>query len=190
VHVTLKLCAGLPSLRRKDIYRALRGAVRRARLKGLRLVHFHLLSNHVHCLVECAGNEELSRGVQSLGTSLAKNINAAALRTGAVFCGRYHAHILKTPAEVRHALRYVLSNAAHHAAKHAASSALAVDAYSSLSLFVRDTAPHLKARLLRGFALQFPTALLLRKIEQELATLCVAPQTWLLRTGWQRTFAR
>jgi hypothetical protein len=39
VHVTLKLCEGLPSLRRKDIYRVLRDAVRRARLKGLRLVH-------------------------------------------------------------------------------------------------------------------------------------------------------
>jgi REP element-mobilizing transposase RayT len=186
VHVTLKLCAGLPRLRRKDIYRALCAAVRRARIKGLRLVHFSFLSNHVHCLVECAGNEELSRGVQSLSTSLAKNINTAALRTGAVFCGRYHAHILKTPAEVRHALCYILSNAA----KHAASSQLAVDAYSSLSLFIRDTAPHLKARLLRGFTLQFPTALLLRKIEQELAALCTAPQTWLLRTGWQRTFAR
>ena len=181
VHVTLKIREGLPSLRRKDIYRALRVAVRRARLKGLRLVHFNLLSNHVHMLVECAGNGDLSRGLQSLSTSLAKNINALASRAGAVFRGRYHSHVLKTPAEVRQALHYVLSNAA----KHAASLQLAVDAYSSVLLFIRDTAPALKARLLRGFSLQFPAAAFMTRIEQELATLCVAPQTWLLRTGWQ-----
>jgi hypothetical protein len=133
-------------------------------------------------LAECAGNTELSRGLQSLSTSLAKNINALASRTGPVFRGRYHCHVLKTPAEVRHTLRYVLSNAA----KHAASSQLAVDAYSSLSLFIRDTTPALKARLLRGFSLQFPATPLITRIEQELATLCVAPQSWLLRTGWQK----
>ena len=180
LHVTLRLREGLPSLRRKDIYRALRDAAQRARLKGLRLVHFNVLSNHCHLLVECASQRDLSRSLQGLTTGLAKRLNALASRSGAVFRGRYHCHVLKTPAEVRHALRYVLSNAA----KHAASSRLAVDAFSSLSLFLRDVAPAVKARLLRGFSLQFPFAPSLARIESELATLCVAPCTWLLRAGW------
>ena len=184
MHVTLKIREGLPSLRRKDVYRALRAAVQRARMKGLRLVHFNLLSNHVHLLIECGGNNELSRGLQSLSTGLAKNINSLASRAGTVFRGRYHCHVLKTPTEVRNTLRYVLANAA----KHAASSQLAVDAYSSLSLFVRDTAAKLKERLLRGFSLQFPAASLIARIEQELDTLCAAPQTWLLHTGWQKNW--
>jgi hypothetical protein len=133
-------------------------------------------------LIECDGNGELSRGLQSLSTSLAKNINVLASRAGTVFRGRYHCHVLKTPAEVRNALRYILSNAA----KHAATSQLAIDAYSSLSLFVRDTSAELKTRLLHGFSLQFSAASLITRIEQELATICVAPQTWLLRVGWQK----
>jgi hypothetical protein len=74
--------------------------------------------------------------------------------------------------------------------KHATYAALAGSATSSssssLSLFICDAVPAIKARLLGDFSLQFLATPLLQKNEQELATLCVAPQTWLLRTGWQK----
>ncbi len=38
-------------------------------------------------------------------------------RHGPVFEDRYHAHVLRTPAEVRNGLRYVLRNFASHAAR-------------------------------------------------------------------------
>jgi hypothetical protein len=70
VHVTLKILEGLPSLRRKDIYRALRAAVRRARLKGLRLVHFNLLSNRVdRPVTEPAPPQNRTCGFPAYGSS-------------------------------------------------------------------------------------------------------------------------
>ena len=35
-------------------------------------------------------------------------------KTGSVFKGRYHLHVLKTPKEVRNALEYVLLNLSKH----------------------------------------------------------------------------
>jgi hypothetical protein len=55
--------------------------------------------NHLHLLVEASDREGLTRGMQ---------------RRGRVVHDRYHAHILRTPTEVRHARRYLLNNAAHH----------------------------------------------------------------------------
>lgn len=36
-------------------------------------------------------------------------------RSGPVFSDRFHAHVLRTPAEVRNAVRYVIGNFASHA---------------------------------------------------------------------------
>jgi hypothetical protein len=38
-------------------------------------------------------------------------------RSGPVFDDRFHSHVLRTPAEVRNALRYVVGNFASHAAR-------------------------------------------------------------------------
>jgi hypothetical protein len=38
-------------------------------------------------------------------------------RRGPVFDERFHSHVLRTPAEVRNAMRYVLGNFASHAAR-------------------------------------------------------------------------
>jgi len=37
-------------------------------------------------------------------------------RKGRVLADRYHAHVLKTPTEVRHAVSYIRNNRRHHAA--------------------------------------------------------------------------
>src|SRR5206468_1396915 len=82
-----------------------------------RVVHFNVLANHLHLLVETGGAMPLARGMQGLGVRLARRINAYLGRTGPLLAQRYHARPLRTPREVRNAIRYVLLNARHHAAE-------------------------------------------------------------------------
>src|SRR5262249_16792179 len=70
--------------------------------------------NHIHLIVEAEGKEALSKGMHALGIRLARGVNRASSREGRVFADRYHARILKTPTEVRHAVRYVLQNRQKH----------------------------------------------------------------------------
>lgn len=116
IHVTLRLLAGLPNLRAKARYRVVRSALGAgaARL-GLRLVHYSVMSNHLHLIVEAESSVALSRGMQGLQIRLARAVNKIAGRRGRVFRGRFHAHVLRTPREARHALAYVLLNARRHA---------------------------------------------------------------------------
>jgi REP element-mobilizing transposase RayT len=115
VHVTLKLKAGLPSLRRGSAHSTVIAAVAAMRERAnFRLVHYSVQSNHVHLICEARDRRELSRGIQSLAIRIAKRLNRLWKRAGKLFADRYHDHILRTPREVRNALNYVLNNAAHH----------------------------------------------------------------------------
>ena len=104
VHVTLRLEAGLPSVRRKELFRVLRRAVRGSAGRfGFRVVHYSVQSNHMHLVVEAKGREALSQGMKGLKVRMARGLNGALSRRGKVFSDRYHAHVLKTPREVRNA---------------------------------------------------------------------------------------
>ncbi len=83
---------------------------------GFRLVHYAVLANHLHLVVEAGDSRSLSRGMQGLAVRMARALNRAWRRRGKVFAERFHAHVLKTPREVRNALRYVLENARRHGA--------------------------------------------------------------------------
>jgi len=54
------------------------------------------------------------RGMQGLGVRVARRLNRLRGRCGRAVADRYHARILKTPTEVRHARRYLLTNAQKH----------------------------------------------------------------------------
>ena len=79
-------------------------------------MHFSIQSNHLHLIVEAENWRTLSRNMAALKVRVARAINRAAQREGTVFAQRYHAHILRTPTQVRNALRYVLNNRRHHQA--------------------------------------------------------------------------
>ena len=113
IHVTLKLQPGLPSLKKKELFRCLRAAVRTARKREFGVTHFAILSNHMHLILE-PRQSGVGRLFQSLCISFAKRLNKKLARTGAVFLDRYHIHVLKTPIEVRNALAYVLTNESRH----------------------------------------------------------------------------
>src|SRR6185312_1812920 len=81
---------------------------------GLYIVHFSLLNNHLHMIVEAQNNKALGIGMRSFGCRLGKAIRKVTGGVGSVFAGRYHLHVLKTPTEVKRALEYVLLNRNKH----------------------------------------------------------------------------
>jgi len=136
LHVTLKVSRAVPNLRTRRRYAVIRNAFVKfcapAEL-GFRLVHFAVLSNHVHFVVEADSKRALSMGMQKLLHSISRRLNALSLRErgerqstkggnysalkgwlGRVFSDRYHAHLLATPTEMQNAVRYVRDNAANH----------------------------------------------------------------------------
>lgn len=187
LHVTMKLRKGLPSLRTKALLKIFRASVQKSRLKGLRIIHYSLQSNHLHLLVEAHDRRELASVFKSLGTSLARRINAVASskspdskRSSApegkpsVFRGRYHLHVLKTPTEVKNALRYVLLNETKHTRR-----VTIVDEFSSGASF-GAWARLLGAEWRRYVDILDPLA------AGAAEELCVRPASWLLRVGWLR----
>ncbi|HEY4241267.1 MAG TPA: transposase [Kofleriaceae bacterium] len=115
VHVTLRVAADAPYLRKRSIWRAIAKATIAASKKGsIRIIHASVQTNHLHILVEAKDKRALATGMHAFEVSAAHWINLAAKRRGHVFPDRYHSHVLKTPREARNALRYVLNNWRKH----------------------------------------------------------------------------
>ena len=163
VHVTVKMQAGLPSARGARTRPVLREAFRAGSQRfGMRLVHYSVQSTHLHFLVEGADRVAVSRGMQGLLIRVAKALNRAWGRRGKVFADRYHARILRTPKEVRNAVRYVLRNAEHHG-----------------MVFGGRPDPHSSGAWFDGWRERS------EPFESGPAPVAGA-HTWLLRTGWRR----
>src|SRR5688572_13452785 len=65
-HVTLRFIDGLPTMRRRDSYRAIRQAMYVVMPRtDFRIVHLSIQKNHVHMICEAAGRQALSRGIQA-----------------------------------------------------------------------------------------------------------------------------
>jgi REP element-mobilizing transposase RayT len=127
VHVTLRTGDHVWNLRSGRSFRRIRGCFENARGRfGARLIEFSVQGNHLHLILEADSQAALSRAMQGLCIRVAKALKAMMGRAGAVFSGHYHAHLLRTPAELVKAIAYALQNAARHFGHHAA------DHYSSL----------------------------------------------------------
>jgi len=85
---------------------------------GARVLQASVQGNHIHLLVEAEHTAALARGMQGLSVRIAKGMNGLMRRKGRVFADRYHAHVLRTPTEVRHAIHYIRDNRQRHAAAH------------------------------------------------------------------------
>jgi REP element-mobilizing transposase RayT len=171
VHTVLRTRPDVPRLRRGEVLRAIRAALRRsARRPDFRVVHVSIQHNHLHLLVEATDKLALSRGMQGFSIAAARAINRSLGRRGKVFAYRYHATPITNPRQARHALAYVLNNWRRHGEddRGARERAAAVDPYSSGILF-------------DGWREQTPF-----EVPDYYEPLPVArAQTWLLRTGWQ-----
>jgi len=84
---------------------------------GFRLVHYVVLNDHLHLVVEAADRASMSRGMQGLLIRVAKALNRVWGRKGGVFAERYWYRPLTTPLEVRRLLVYVLANGKKHEAQ-------------------------------------------------------------------------
>lgn len=115
VHVSIRMADHVWNLRSERSYLRIDAAVRGAQKAGFSVVHFTILGNHLHLIIEADGPGALASGMRSLSIRLARSLNAMMGRRGKVFADRFHAHVLRTPAEVANALRYVLRNFESHA---------------------------------------------------------------------------
>ena len=116
--VTMRLRDGLPSLRQTREYREVTDAFRKGCERfGFRLVHYSVMTNHIHMIVEGDERRSVSRGMQGLMIRIAKALNRIWERKGRVFSDRYHDRVLNRPAIVRNAIRYVLLNRNRHAGR-------------------------------------------------------------------------
>src|SRR5262245_54946013 len=115
VHVTWRMRRGVWNLRTRRCFSALGQAlVAGGDRFGFRLVHYAVLRDHIHLLVEAQDERALSRGMKGLGVRVARALNRVMQCCGNVVQDRYHARILRTPTEVRHARNYLRTNARHH----------------------------------------------------------------------------
>lgn len=168
-HVTLKVRRDVPSLRTVRLVREVENTFARGCERGeFRLVHYSLLGNHAHLIVEAADRHALGRGMKAIGSRLARAVNRVFNRSGRVLADRYHIRVLRTPREVRNALAYVLLNARRHAsrARRTLSHALVVDPASSGRWF-----DGWKRTIGASLAADVPAV--------------AEPRTWLLARGWR-----
>lgn len=159
-HITLKVAPDVWSLRSSRIMQEIRAVFWQLRgVAGMRLTQFSIQWNHIHLIVEAEGHDSLSTGVRVLSGRLARRINRVMARSGKVFPDRFHMHILRSPREVEHAIRYVRENSRIHARREGRSWRQIVDPCTG------GPCP-----------CQFPP---------EHRCLVVEPQTWLLRCAWK-----
>src|SRR5713226_1808526 len=114
-HVTIRVRPDVISLRKSRSFAAIKQAFRLARERlGMRVCHFSVLGNHIHVVDEAGDRVALARAITGLNIRFARALNRLMTRKGQVIADRYHVHALKTPMEVRNALRYLLLNARRH----------------------------------------------------------------------------
>lgn len=115
VHVTLRVCEHVWSLRSRRSLRVLALAIGAAGDRfGARIVQFTILGNHIHLLVEAESTAALVRGMKGLSIRIAKGMNGLMGTKGRVLSDRYHSRMLRTPTEVRNAVNYIRHNYRHH----------------------------------------------------------------------------
>jgi putative transposase len=172
LHVTWRTGPHAPGLRSYYPERFIREAIAATRGEAFSVVEYSIQSNHLHMLVEARSKKSLERGMRSLARRIVPKMKTKFTWKGKLFT-RYHARELKTPREVRNALRYVLLNARHHM-PGAEEDRMRdwVDPYSSGYWFDGWQRSLVMNRDLAKVAtISRPTA---------------NPRTWLLSVGWRR----
>lgn len=172
VHVTWRLMPDIPSLRRQQLVDIIRTAIGEAQRASFGVVEYAVMSNHMHYIIEAGGKKALGNGLKGLGRRLTARLNKKLGRSGRLFETRYHARVLKSPREVKNALRYVLLNARHHAAEGGNELDEGwIDPFSS-GIWFDGWAQEIDPEWNRGL------------LEQPKPT--VKARTWLLAVGWRR----
>lgn len=184
VHVTLR--SRIAPLRSQFVFPTVRLAIARASRRDpdrFRVVHFAVLRDHVHLVVEAKDARALSGGVRSVAIRIARYVNELLLRRGPLWADRWHGRALGTPREVRNAIVYVLANFRKHARCSLRSG---IDPFSSAAWFdgwqqwrVDSGVPPPFAESAPWWRAEFGTS----NIDP---ANTFSPRTWLARRGWRR----
>ncbi|WP_373047964.1 transposase [Vulgatibacter sp.] len=165
VHVTVRMMPDVWNLRTNRAWNVLSRALLAVRETGARLTHYSVQGNHLHLILEVEHRRNLGRAMRSISIRVARGLNQLMRRSGRVVADRYHAAVLRTPTQVRNAIRYVLSNTRKHMLER------------------RDpVGPVVIDRFAAGPQGQAPVTMDLRGDDRVL----LEPRTWLLREGWSR----
>ena len=182
VHVSLRVVSAVGNLRRRCVYQAVREATLiTARREDFRIIHLSIQRTHIHLLVEASDKRALAVGLQGFQISAAKHLNAAISegrpgprRRGTVFPDRYHAEIITSPTQARHALSYVMNNWRKHEEDRAQPmSSWTIDWFSTAVMFPGWEEYGDEAFFWRGTPTYDPL-------------ITYQPRTWLLREGWRK----
>ncbi len=159
--------AGVYNLRSRRSFREIERALRGSRADdAARILHYSVQGNHIHLIIEADGRVRLARCVQVFEIRVALWLNRMMKRTtGKVFADRYHAHVLRTPREMRFAFAYALRNHQKHFGRRAW-----IDPYSSAASF-------------DGWAI--PVSTRWSPISPG-PPLIAEAESWLARVGWRR----
>jgi putative transposase len=169
VHVTLRVLAHVWNLRSRRGFRvAQRAFAQGGDPVGFHICEFSVQGNHVHFIAEAIDTLSLSRGVQGLSIRFAKGMNVMMGRGGKVFADRFHAHILRTPTEVRRAVDYVRNNRAVHQARWRQRADAPASGAGSLRARAMSTDPCSSAAIGHGFPLPEPRTYLLLCAQKQL----------------------
>lgn len=113
----LRCVPGMQSLRHDYIFDAIRDATKTAQdLQKIFICHLSIQHDRILMVVEADNEAKLARGMQGFSIAAARGINAAISkatgkkRSGPVWADRYHARVLRTPAETRDAIAHVLNS--------------------------------------------------------------------------------
>jgi REP element-mobilizing transposase RayT len=114
LHLTIKVRENKADIKTKRLLKALHHAIKRARLKDLKIIHYSLEHNHVHLLAEANSDKILKTGMQAFGISFSKAINRTKKLNGTVYKHRYHFRRISSSRELKNVLHYIFSNGIKH----------------------------------------------------------------------------
>ena len=160
VHVTLRSGPAVRCLRAVRVFPAVRRALAAASHGGFRILRFTVQDDHFHLIVEADDSQALGRGLRGLAIRVARAVNRALGRRGAVWGDRYHARALTSPRAMRHALVYVMMNRRKHCVGE------------------RGLDPCSSAPWFTGWRQAVPLP--------RMASPVVRARTWLAAVGWRR----
>lgn len=178
VHVTMRAGRGVPNMRTQLVVNVVRAEIKRASVKGFRVLQFSVQHDHLHLLAEADDGTALARGMQRLASRVAMAINALTSRNGRFWRERYHRRDLPTPRQYRNALVYVTMNFRKHAsASERVVRARLLDGCSS-ALWFDDWKDD-------GLDERFRDVLLDHRARAG-PKPTVDPTTWIARVGWKK----
>jgi REP element-mobilizing transposase RayT len=172
-HITLRIADDVTSMRKRVLVKLIRQSIAKAHRSGFRIAHFNVEGNHLHLIIEADSNEQRASGLKGLEVRIARRVNRALGRRGSLFGDRYHTRALRTPREVRNAIRYVLNNAIRHGVAPSVRDRTWIDPYSSAAWF-------------DGWRERIePDTWWKRELLAEPSPV-VRPTVWLLSVGWRK----